>query len=63
MRYIDWNGDGGLDPQDIATSVVVEETTRETENDDASKQLETSAGCATLAAFIAIPLLIILITL
>lgn len=63
MRFIDWNGDGGLDPQDIATSVVVEETTRKAENNDTSKQLETNAGCATMAAFIALPLLIILIAL
>ena len=63
MKFIDWNGDGGLDPQDIATSVVVEESTRKAENNDTSKQLKTNAGCATLVAFITLPILILIIAL
>ena len=29
MRFLDYNGNGGLDPQDIATSVAVGEARRE----------------------------------
>ena len=65
MRFIDYNGSGGLDPQDIATSVAVDEAAREGEKDKShdTKPLENNAGCATMAAFIALPFLIILIAL
>ena len=59
MRFIDYNGSGGLDQQDIATSIVVEEAAREEDQltDSASKRLEANTGCATLAAFIALSVL------
>ena len=65
MRFLDYNGNGGLDPQDIATSIVVEEATREEDLYDRpkGKPLEANAGCATMAAFIILPLLVILIAL
>ena len=65
MRFLDHNGSGGLDPQDIATSIVVEKTTREDGPDDspARKPLETNAGCATMASFIILPILARLIAL
>lgn len=49
MRFLDYNGNGGLDLQDIATSVVVEEATRVDEQDFDSKpkQLDSNAGCVT----------------
>ena len=65
MRFIDYNGSGGLDPQDIATSVAVEETTGEEKADGtrSPNPLESNAGCATMAAFIVIPILSILFAL
>ena len=53
MRFIDYNGSGGLDPQDIATSVAVEEATREDaadEKETPAQHLSQNAGCATMAA-------------
>ncbi|MBQ3301634.1 MAG: hypothetical protein IJH04_05780 [Eggerthellaceae bacterium] len=60
MRFLDYNGSGGLDSQDIATSIAVE-SARDDEEDDAAarKALESNAGCATMAAFMALTILII----
>ena len=65
MRFLDYNGSGGLDPRDIATSVAVEETTGEEKADNTRppNPLESNAGCATMAAFMALPILAILIAL
>ncbi len=65
MRFIDYNGSGGLDPQDIATSIAVEETARYDEPAEKStpRQLSNNAGCATMAAFMALPILAILLAL
>ena len=65
MRFLDYNGSGGLDPQDIVTSVAIEEATRKDNEPrmQPPKKLENNAGCATMAAFIALPLLIILFAL
>ena len=65
MRFIDYNGSGGLDSQDIATSVAVEEATRDDELAEKStpQQLSNNAGCATIAAFMALPILAILLAL
>ena len=65
MRFIDYNGSGGLDPRDIATSIAVEEATREDELAEKStpQQLSSNAGCATMAAFMALPILVILFAL
>lgn len=65
MRFVDYNGTGRLDPQDIATSVAVEEARRE-ENSSPKPEgtpLASNAGCATMAAFMAFPILIILLAL
>lgn len=64
MRFLDYNGSGGLDSQDIATSIAVE-SARDDEEDDAAthKALESNAGCATMAAFIALTILIIALAL
>lgn len=35
MRFLDYNGSGGLDSQDIATSIAVE-SSRDDEEDDAA---------------------------
>ncbi|MBR0406253.1 MAG: hypothetical protein IJI68_13790 [Eggerthellaceae bacterium] len=59
MRFLDYNGSNGLDPQDIATSVAAEETARKSEEADSSKHLGSNAGCATMAAIIALPILIV----
>ncbi len=65
MRFIDYNGSGRLDPQDIATSVAMEEARRE--EDPSPKPegapLASNTGCATMAAFMAFPILIILLAL
>ena len=60
MRFLDYNGSGGLDSQDIATSIAVE-SARDDEEDDAAarKALESNAGCATMATFMALTILII----
>lgn len=65
MRFIDYNGSGGLDPQDIATSIAVEEATREDEPAEKStpRQLSSNVGCATMAAFMTLPILAILFAL
>ena len=63
MKFLDYNGNGGLDPQDIVTSVVIEETAPKAEEADSPQRLENNAGCATMAAFIALPILIILLAL
>ena len=63
MRFIDYNGSGGIDPQDIATSVAVETATSEEDPDRKAgpkdpKAAESGVGCATLVACIALlPLL------
>ena len=63
MRFFDYNGSGKLEPQDLTTSVVVDETGREKRSDyvHSPNPLESNAGCATMAAFIAIPILLILL--
>ena len=58
MRFVDWNGSGGLDLQDIATSVAVEEAARKADESGIPKSHENNAGCATMAAFIALPVLL-----
>lgn len=65
MRFLDYNGSGGLDPQDVTTSVVVEKATREDGLDGSpvGKPLEANAGCSTMAPFIVLPILAILIAL
>ena len=65
MRFLDYDGSGGLDPQDIAASIAVEESARSDEKSDAAtrKSLESNAGCATMAAIIALPILIMLLAL
>ena len=62
MRFIDFNGTGGLDSQDIATSVVVDKTAGNSEHeaDTGQKPLVGNAGCSTIAALIAIPILILI---
>ena len=64
MGFLDYNGSGGLDSQDIATSIAVE-SARDDEEDDAAtrKALESNAGCATMAAFMALTILIITLAL
>lgn len=64
MRFLDYNGSGGLDSQDIATSVV-EEAAREEKADAAHSPnpLESNAGCATTLAFMALPILAMLLAL
>ena len=55
MRFIDWNGNGGIDSQDIATNVIVEESRRDDEHrENASQPLSSNAGCATMVALAAI---------
>ena len=69
MRFLDYNGSGSLDPQDIATSVVVEESVRVDEQDPEPgpdykpTQLDSNAGCATMAALVAFTVLITLVVL
>lgn len=65
MRFIDYDGNSGLDPRDIATSIAVESAERG-EGADSEARLkgsEANAGCATMAAFMALPMLIILLAL
>jgi len=65
MRFIDYDGGGRLDPHDIATSIAVEEAMRE-DGKDAKLELKPvaeNAGCATVAAFMALPILAILLAL
>ena len=57
-RFLDWNGSGGVDVQDIATSIAVEETEmRETETaEDVHNQVDiasSNAGCLTSCVAIA----------
>ena len=61
MRFIDYNGTGGLDAQDLSTSVVVEKAVSDNEHeaDTGQKLLASNAGCSTIAALIAIPILIL----
>lgn len=66
MRFLDYNGNGGLDPQDIATSVVVERADErvdeQRETPDGSGNLQANPGCAaitTLAMAITIALIIL----
>ena len=65
MRFIDYNGSGGLDPQDIATSIAVENAERDegADRETQPKGSKANAGCATMAALMALPLLIILLAL
>ena len=52
MRFIDYDGSGGLDSRDIATSVAVDEATHEDRPRDEGEEapVEARAGCATMAA-------------
>ena len=65
MRPIDYNGSGGLDLQDLATSVAVEEATRDDEpaKNNEPQQLTNNAGCATMVTLAALPILAILLAL
>lgn len=51
MRFVDWNGTGGVDAQDIVTSVVLDET-RPGDGDDGhpgakSDSIENSTSTST----------------
>ena len=52
MRFVDWNGSGGIDPQDIATSTAIDKATAKEDKPDAPepRDLGASAGCAAMAA-------------
>lgn len=77
MRFIDYNGSGGLDPKDIATSVAVEtakppkevdcktdpKPPKEADRKADPKPLKASAGCATMVALMLVPALLLLIAL
>lgn len=65
MRFIDYNGSGGIDPQDIATSVAVETATLDEESDQRPglNAAESGAGCATAIACIALSLLFVIVAL
>lgn len=65
MRFLDYNGTGGLDPQDITTSVATGNATEEesSRDDERSDGLQTNAGCATLAALMFAPALMLLLAL
>lgn len=65
MRFIDYNGTGGIDPQDIATSVAIETATLDDEPDQkpGPNAAESGAGCATAIACIALPLLFVIVAL
>ena len=65
MKFIDFDGSGGIDSRDIATSVSVENAARseESERDAPLKRAESNAGCATMAAHMALPILILLMAL
>ncbi|MBR0404093.1 MAG: hypothetical protein IJI68_02655 [Eggerthellaceae bacterium] len=65
MRFLDYNGSGGLDPQDVTTGIVVEKATCEDglDGSPAGKPPEANAGCATMTSFIVLPILAILIAL
>jgi len=61
----DINGSGGLDPRDVTTGIAVKKAAREDGLDGSptGKPLEANAGCATMAPFIVLPILAILIAL
>ena len=61
MRFLDYDGSGNLDPQDIAASIALEESARSDEMSVAAtrKSLKSNAGCAAMAAVIALPILIV----
>lgn len=73
MRFIDWNGTGSIDAQDVATSVAMNDIKGSLADDDAQDQeangpIEASsqAGCLTvtmlcLAAMTAIGITAILL--
>lgn len=63
MRFLDYNGSGGLDQRDIATSAAVEKTTHKETGDDARAPgpPEANAGCATTATFMALAIMTILL--
>ena len=65
MRFIDYNGSGGLDAQDLTPSIAVENAadSERPEHEAQQKGPETNVGCATIAAIVAIPILIILLAL
>ena len=44
MPFIDWNGSGGLDSQDIATSVVMEVANEESGDEPSSDELREYRG-------------------
>lgn len=54
MRFLDYNGNGGLDPQDIATSLSVEEAGEQKderhETHIGNGSFETNPGCAAMTA-------------
>lgn len=64
MRFLDWNGTGGIDAQDIATSVALDE--RDSGGEEEAKRekpIEANSGCATMLAVMAIVVLAILLVL
>ena len=66
MRFIDYNGTGGLDHQDIATSISVESAAHGegSERETPPKGAESNAGCATtMATLMVLPMLVLLIAL
>jgi len=65
MRFLDYNGTGGLDAQDLATSVIVEEAAREEEptGKPTAQPLSGNAGCATMISGAVVIALIILLAL
>jgi hypothetical protein len=62
-RFIDWNGTGNIDSQDIATSVAYDVAEHESKNDDGigddgHMASASNAGCLTAA----IPIILLLLS-
>ena len=62
MRFIDYNDTGELDTQDIATSIVVEKAADNSVHEAGTDQNypDNNVGCSTIAALVALPLLILI---
>ncbi|MBQ9002853.1 MAG: hypothetical protein IJ087_13460 [Eggerthellaceae bacterium] len=65
MPYIDWNGSGGLDPQDINTSVVMEVVDDESDDNPGGDESQghhdhsSASGClSTMTSIVGVALLV-----
>lgn len=50
MRFLDWDGNGAINAQDITTSMAIDDERDQAANPPSQQTSNSSIGCATIMA-------------